>query len=98
MRDYITSMELKHYLDDGWKMIDVRSPQELTYLKKYPGAINIPYPKVIDEMTTLFPDKKSKLIMFCNAGNRSGVSARAYRKNGYDNVYLLLGGMEGLDK
>lgn len=78
-------------------MIDVRSPQELTYLKKYPGAINIPYPRVIEEMDSLFPDKNSKLIMFCNAGNRSGATARAYRKNGYKNVYVLLAGMEGLE-
>lgn len=98
MKDYVTAIELKKMLKNGWKVIDVRSPYELTYLRNFPGAINIPYPKVVEEMTQLFPDKNAKLIMLCNAGNRSGASARAYQKKGYKNVFVLLGGIEGWEE
>jgi rhodanese-related sulfurtransferase len=51
---------------------------------------------VIQEMQTLYPDQQAKLIMVCNAGNRSGLSAKAYRDRGYENVYVLANGIEGL--
>lgn len=97
MRDYITNYELNNMLAKGWKVIDVRSEYELTYLKKFPEAVNIPYPKIIEKKSELFPDKNVRLIMLCNAGNRSGVAARNYRQDGYKNVYVLMGGIEGLD-
>jgi len=51
---------------------------------------------VIQKMKDLFPDHNAKLIMVCNAGNRSGLSAKAYRDQGYQNVYVLADGIEGL--
>jgi rhodanese-related sulfurtransferase len=53
---------------------------------------------VIEQMETLFPNKNEKLIMICNAGNRSGVAAKAYQEHGYENVYVLNTGMEGLEE
>ncbi|ATZ16837.1 sulfurtransferase [Williamsoniiplasma luminosum] len=97
MKDYVTAREFYEKLEQGWKVIDVRSPQELKYLQKFPNSINIPYPEVVDRMTHYFPDKNVKLITLCNAGNRSGMTARAFRRRGYLNVYVLNGGIEGLD-
>lgn len=95
MRDYITKNELAAKIADGWEVIDVRSPQEFSFMKKIPNSRNIPYPKVVSEMEQLFPDKKVKLIIVCNGGNRSGVTAAAYRQKGYENVYYLKEGIQG---
>lgn len=98
MADFITKQELEEKINSGWEVIDVRSPQEFSFLQKIPQSRNIPYPKIVSKMSELFPDKTSKLIMVCNGGNRSGVSADAYRKNGYDNVYYLMNGIQGLQE
>ncbi|PPE05848.1 rhodanese-like domain-containing protein [Williamsoniiplasma lucivorax] len=97
MKDYVTVKEFYEKLDQGWKVLDVRSPQELKYLNTFPNSINIPYPECVDRMAHYFPNKNEKLITLCNAGNRSGMTARAFRKHGYLNVYVLNGGMEALD-
>jgi len=95
--DFRINAEKFHELvKQGWQIIDVRSKSELAFLRVLPNSINIPYPRVINEMSSLFPDKDVKLIMICNAGNRSGISAKAYQDNGYKNVYVLDHGLEEL--
>jgi len=93
---YIDNKTFQKLVNQGWEIIDVRSPNERKFLRVIPESKNIPYPKVIQEMQTLYPDQQAKLIMVCNAGNRSGLSAKAYRDRGYENVYVLADGIEGL--
>jgi len=93
----INAKKFYELVNKGWQIIDVRSKSELTFLRVLPNSVNIPYPQVIEQMSTLFPDKDAKLIMICNAGNRSGISAKAYQNNGYKNVYVLDHGLEDLE-
>lgn len=85
-------------VDEGYKVIDVRNPGEdkMTGLS-YAGAYNIPYPQVIHKADTFFQQNNEKLIIVCNYGSRSGLTAKTYRQKGYPNVYVLLGGLYGIN-
>lgn len=84
-------------VDEGYKVIDVRGPGEdkMTGLS-YSGSYNIPYPGIVNSASTLFPDKNEKLIIVCNYGSRSGLTAKTYSQKGYPNVYVLVGGLYGI--
>ncbi|ASZ08864.1 rhodanese-like domain-containing protein [Mesoplasma chauliocola] len=85
-------------LQQGYKIIDVRGKHEdkMTGLS-HPDAINIPYPGIIQKAEQFFPDKNEKLIIVCNYGSRSGLTAKTYRQKGYVNTFVLLGGLFGLN-
>lgn len=93
----INQNQFQEMINNGWIIIDVRSYKEVGYLRVLENSINIPYPGIIDNRDKLFPDKNAKLIMVCNAGNRSGMAAKAYYQNGYKNVFVLDCGIEGLN-
>ncbi|ATZ19058.1 sulfurtransferase [Williamsoniiplasma somnilux] len=97
MKDFVSNKDFKKMIKNGWIAVDVRTVYELSFLTKIQEAINCPYPDIIKNMDKLFPDKDSKLIFFCNAGNRSGLVARTYRHQGYKNAYFLQNGIEGLE-
>ncbi|WP_026389397.1 rhodanese-like domain-containing protein [[Acholeplasma] multilocale] len=88
--------EFYEMLANGWEVIDVRSPLELRSLGSFHPSTNIPYPEVLTKRERYFPNKDAKLIIVCNAGNRSGLTASTYQQSGYHNVYVLDCGLSGL--
>ncbi|ATZ21314.1 rhodanese-like domain-containing protein [Mesoplasma tabanidae] len=98
MNNYeINKNEFYKLIKQGYKVIDVRSVGEdkMTGLS-YSDSYNIPYPGVIRKAKELFPNKNEKLIIVCNYGSRSGLTAKTYRQMGYPNVYVLYGGLYDL--
>ncbi|AUF83874.1 rhodanese-like domain-containing protein [Mesoplasma syrphidae] len=96
MHYHINKAEFDVLVARGWQVIDVRDPYELVSYGKYEPSLNIPYPKIITNRETLFPDKDSRLIIICNYGNRSGLTARHFQQQGYENVYVLERGLQEL--
>ncbi|AAT75460.1 rhodanese-related sulfurtransferase, phage shock protein [Mesoplasma florum L1] len=95
MNNYeISKNEFYKLVDEGYIVIDVRSigEDEMTGLS-YKGSHNIPYPGVIKNAERLFPNKNEKMIIVCNYGSRSGLTAKTYRQMGYPNVFVLHGGL-----
>ncbi|MDW8480126.1 MAG: rhodanese-like domain-containing protein [Xanthomonadales bacterium] len=79
----------------GAQIVDVRMPDEFAQ-GAIKGAINAPL-FVLREKAAATLDKKRKVIVYCNTGERSGAAAFILGKIGFD-AYALQGGLSGLLK
>ena len=68
------------------QVIDVRTASE--YASGHiPGSINIPLTGIESAVLERYPDKDTKLYVYCRSGNRSAQAARLLVNQGYTNVY-----------
>ena len=83
-------------------LIDVRQPSDY-YTANIPGSVSIPRGilefKIADADFWMAqymypPEKKSEIIVYCNAGNTSILAASALKSLGYKNVKSLTGGFK----
>ena len=77
-------------------LVDVRKPEELSE-GMIDGAINIDYKdsSFTDKIQTL--DKTKPYFLYCKSGKRSGDAAREMEKLGFENLYVLEGGIKNLE-
>ena len=77
-------------------LVDVRKPEELSE-GMIDGAINIDYKdnSFTDKVQTL--DKTKPYFLYCKSGKRSGDAAREMEKLGFENLYVLEGGIKNLE-
>ena len=74
-------------------IIDVREPNE--YKKGYiENAINIPLAKLEEKIDTFADKKNSPVIVVCQTGTRSLPGCKTLTKNGFNDVYSMIGGMQ----
>jgi len=57
------------------------------------GAVLIPYDRIEQGITAVAPDKKSKILLYCRSGRRSGIAAETLKNVGYQDL-TNLGSME----
>jgi phage shock protein E len=78
-------------------VIDVRTDSEWKegHLE---GAIRIPYEKIGEEIEKVVPDKKTKIILYCKTGRRSGIALDTLKKLGYEDVTNLINAQEASEK
>lgn len=85
---------LKTLLDEGENVaiLDVRTPGEYRafHIK---GAINLPYPAELNDLSRLLPNQKQAIVVVCMTGHRSPPVVRQLQQNGYTNVVNLTWGM-----
>ena len=83
----ITASEVNRMLTDkeDFILVDVRTKAEYDS-EHIKGAINIPLDE-IESTTTL--NKDSKIVVYCQSGNRSAKAAQKLVDNGYSDVYDL---------
>lgn len=74
----------------GATVIDVRPTAQYSegHIK---DALNIPEDVIEKEIETKFPKKDTKIILYCNTGNRSGKALEKLKKLGYTNVFNAQG-------
>ena len=80
---------IEQHIDDGYKLIDVREEHEWN-AGHHPDAIHIPMgqiPKSIDNF-----QEKTKYIIICRSGHRSGKVAAYLDSQGYES-FNMIGGM-----
>lgn len=75
-------------------LLDVRSPQEFNE-GHLSGAINIPLYDFKKKLNKL-PNKESLIIIYCTSGHRSKQAKEKLEKMGYENVYHLKNGLDGM--
>ena len=76
-------------------LIDVRSPQE--YKEGHiEGSFNLPLYSLQAQEAEKLPDKKQAIIVYCQSGNRSKKAMEILRKDGYQNVCHMQGGLDGI--
>lgn len=81
---------LKMWQNKEAVIIDVRTPEE--YKDGHiPGVALIPIDQLPSRINEVPKDKK--VLIICRSGNRSAKGTSLLRKNGFDNVYNVTGGM-----
>jgi len=75
-------------------LLDVRSKQEFEE-GHLDGSINIPLYEIDKELEKL-PDRKSMIIIYCASGHRSKQAKEKLEKEGYENIYHLKNGLDGM--
>lgn len=84
----ISSSEVNRMItsNDDFTLVDVRTKVEYES-EHIKGAINIP----LDEIGSTTLDKETKIVVYCQSGNRSAQAAQKLVNNGYMYVYDLGG-------
>lgn len=73
-------------------VLDVREDQEYS-AGRVPHAMHIPLRQLAGRMHELEKFKDKPIIAICRSGSRSGHGCSVLRKNGFEQVYNLNGGM-----
>jgi len=74
-------------------IIDVREATEFTQ-GHIENAINAPLSKLNEKLPKLAGDKKSPLLVVCQNGTRSLTAAKTLAKAGYEQIFVITGGMD----
>ncbi len=75
-------------------LLDVRTPEE--YAEGHvPGAINIDYRQIKNNLAKLLPYKDDTVIVYCRSGYRAGIAKKILAKNGFTKLRHLSGDMNG---
>ncbi len=84
---------LKDKVSKGAILVDVRSPQEFNegHLN---GAINIPEYEIRKRIMNEIPKLNQQIVLYCQYGGRSQDALNMMTRMGYNNVYVLKGGLE----
>lgn len=72
------------------RVLDVRTPQE-TERGILPGAVLIPV-QVLEERWKEIPKDGRKTLVYCAGGERSAAACEFLSRQGYENLYNLVGG------
>ncbi|MCB1802291.1 MAG: rhodanese-like domain-containing protein [Gammaproteobacteria bacterium] len=78
-------------------MVDIRTPGETQFLTaNLPGHLAIPLAQLFhhDQLAKLPTDKP--LIVLCKSGARATAAVTGLRQVGFENAYVLKGGLQGL--
>lgn len=79
----------------GAILIDVRSPME--YREGHlNGAILIPEYEIGNKVLQLIPNKNKEIVVYCQSGGRGKSAVRILKELGYNNVYNIYNGLNGL--
>jgi len=76
-------------------LLDVRSIQEYNE-GHITGAINIPEYEILSKSSNILQNKNAKIIVYCASGSRSKKAIKTLKKLGYENLYNLENGIEGI--
>lgn len=73
-------------------VVDVREVEE--FIKGHiETAINVPLSKLPEHLSKLENNKKSPLLIACETGTRSASAAKILTKAGFEQVFVMTGGM-----
>jgi len=88
--DSPTAHELKKWIDDnGLQIVDVREEHEANG-NLVPGSKLVPLTEIWAHVDKLDPEKKT--VSVCPSGFRSTIGASIFKKSGFDDVAVPLGG------
>lgn len=87
----ITVQEAKNKIKDkSVQFIDVRTPGEYKANHRPPFK-NIPLANLTGKLSKL--DKNSEVVVICQSGMRSARAAKLLKKQGFEKIYNVKGGM-----
>lgn len=81
---------------EAGQLVDVREDHEWEAAHAA-GAIHLSKGTIERDIETTFPDKNTKLVLYCGGGFRSALATDNLRKMGYTNVISLDGGWRAIE-
>lgn len=78
-------------------ILDVRTDLERSTLGFYPGSVHITSDSLEMTMKTVFPDKRTRILLYCNTGQRARRAAERLQAIGYRNVVYISGSYKTLE-
>ncbi len=81
---------------EAGQLVDVREESEFSALHAE-GAVHLSKGVIERDIETRFPDKDTKLVLYCGGGYRSALAADNIQKMGYRNVLSLDGGWRAIE-
>jgi rhodanese-related sulfurtransferase len=93
----ISIEEYQRMVEDGTagQLVDVREDSEWAAARAA-GAVHLGKGVIERDIEHTFPDKGTKLVLYCGGGFRSALAADNIRKMGYTNVLSLDGGWRAI--
>ncbi len=79
-------------------VLDVREDKELTTMGSIPNAKHLALGNVKTKIDSIEQDKSRAVIAVCRNGARSGMACSSLKRNGFDRVYNLKGGIAAWQK
>jgi rhodanese-related sulfurtransferase len=80
---------------DAGQLVDVREDHEWEAAHAK-GAVHLSKGTIERDIEATFPDKNTKLVLYCGGGFRSALTADNIQKMGYGNVLSLDGGWRAI--
>ena len=81
---------------DAGQLVDVREDHEWDAAHAA-GAIHLSKGTIERDIETTFPDKGTKLVLYCGGGYRSALATDNLQKMGYTDVISLDGGWRAIE-
>ncbi len=78
-------------------IVDVRTDLERSTLGFYPGSIHITSDSLEITMKTVFPDKRMRILVYCNTGQRARRAAERLQAMDYRNIVYISGSYKTLE-
>lgn len=78
------------------QLVDVREDYEFAAAHAS-GAVHLSKGVIERDIETVFPDKNTKLVLYCGGGYRSALATDNVQKMGYRNVISLDGGWRAIE-
>jgi len=82
--------------NDAGQLVDVREDHEWDAAHAT-GAIHLSKGTIERDIEKTFPDKNTKLVLYCGGGYRSALATDNIQKMGYGNVFSLDGGWRAIE-
>lgn len=97
----IHEVNIEQYLQmrksgDAGQLVDVREDHEWEAAHAA-GAVHLGKGIIERDIETAFPDKHTKLVLYCGGGYRSALATDNLQKMGYTNVISLDGGWRAIE-
>ena len=73
-------------------VLDVRTDLEVSTLGKYPGSVHIQSGDLEKMLPMEVPDKKARILAYCNSGQRARLATEKMHRMGYENAVYIAGG------
>jgi phage shock protein E len=70
-------------------ILDVRTDMERSTLGYYPGSIHVPRADLEHRIMADYPNKDTRIIVYCNTGHRARMATDALHEMGYHNARYI---------
>ena len=94
----ISSLEAKQRIQKGEfdVILDVRTDLEVKTLGFYPGSIHIPSPEIPSKVPLKYPNKETRILLYCNTGHRARMATDVLHTLGYKNTVYISSGYKSI--